>query len=77
MLMLKENWNGRGDLLGSIFCKRDWEVRFLIKEKQKRDREAGREMNYKTKRAMGRLCYLFGEEFRVWDILYFLNKKIP
>ena len=40
-------------------------MRFLIKEKQKRDREAGREMNYKTKRAMGRLCYLFGEEFRV------------
>ena len=52
-------------------------MRFLIKEKQKRDREAGREMNYKTKRAMGRLCYLFGEEFRVRDILYFLNKKIP
>ena len=36
-----------------IFCKRDWEVRFLIKEKQKRDREAGREMNYKTNGLFG------------------------
>ena len=40
-------------------------MRFLIKEKPKRDREAGREMNYKTKRAMVRLCYRFGEEIRV------------
>ena len=68
----------RGEICSVLFFVREIEKWDSHKGKtKKRQKSEERDELKKLERAVVCLCYLFGEETRAWDILYFLNKKIP